>query len=171
MKTKRLLNCSIAELLRSKSNNLTIKQFSNSFRGFMLIELLLVISIVIIIGTFSVVFFSRFITQNAVANTQDQLIGSLRKAQIYAMMGRQNGNWGVRFGGNTITLFLGDSYDGRNTAFDETFSQNPNISISNFSEIVFTKVSGLPSATGVYTIVGNDSLRQVAVNSQGVVSR
>ncbi len=140
-------------------------------RGFTLIELLLVISIVIIIGTFSVVFFSRFLTQNAVANTQDQLVGELRKAQIYAMMGKQNGNWGVRFGSNTITLFAGNTYAGRNSAFDETSSANANISISGFSEIDFAKTTGLPSATGTYTITGNDSSKQISVNSQGVVSR
>ena len=138
--------------------------------GFTLIELLLVISIVLIIGTFSVVVFSRFLTQNAVANTQDQLIGQLRKAQIYAMMGKQNDSWGVRFGSNTITLFKGPSYALRNTAFDETFSENANIS-TNFTEIFFIKTTGLPSITGTYTITGNDSSKQVIVNSQGVTSR
>ncbi len=139
--------------------------------GFTLIELLLVTSIVLIIGTFSVIFFSRFLTQNAIANTQDRFVGQLRKAQVYAMMGRQNGNWGVRFGSNTITLFQGNSYALRNAAFDEKFSENATISISGFSEIVFTKVTGLPSTTGTYTIIGNDSSKQVTVNSQGIVSR
>ncbi|MEK7573852.1 MAG: prepilin-type N-terminal cleavage/methylation domain-containing protein [Patescibacteria group bacterium] len=134
--------------------------------GFTLIELLLVISIMLTVGSFSVVFFSRFLTQNAVANTQDRLLGQLRKAQMYAMMGKQNGNWGVRFGSNTITLFLQG-----NSAFDEKFTENATISISGFSEIVFTKTTGLPSTTGTYTIAGNDSSRQVTVNSQGVVSR
>lgn len=139
--------------------------------GFTIIELLLVISIVTIIGTFSVVFFSRFLTQNAVANAQDQLIGELRKAQMYAMMGRQNGNWGVRFGSNKITLFQGNSYATRTTALDETFSENSNISISGFTEVVFTKTTGLPSTTGTYAITGNDTSKQVVINSQGVVSR
>ncbi len=143
----------------------------NTAHGLTLIELLLVISIILIIGTFSVIFFSRFLTQNAVANTQDQLIGELRKAQVYAMMGRQNGNWGVRFGSNKITLFQGNSYALRNTAFDESFSENATISISGFSEIVFTKTTGLPSTFATYTIIGNDSLKQVTVNSQGVTSR
>ncbi|MEK7559217.1 MAG: prepilin-type N-terminal cleavage/methylation domain-containing protein [Patescibacteria group bacterium] len=134
--------------------------------GFTLIELLLVISIILTIGSFSVVFFSRFLTQNAVANTQDRLLGQLRKAQMYAMMGKQNGNWGVRFGSNTITLFLQG-----NSAFDEKFTENATISISGFSEIVFTKTTGLPSTTGTYTVIGNDSSKQVIVNSQGVVSR
>jgi len=141
--------------------------------GFTLIELLLVISIISVIGTFSAVFFSRFLTQNAVANTQDQLIGQLRKAQIYAMMGKQNDSWGVIFGSNKITLFKGPSYAGRTPAFDETFSENANISIPSFPAlgIIFTKVTGLPSTTGTYTIFGNDSSKQVSVNSQGVASR
>ncbi len=139
--------------------------------GFTIIELLLVIAIIISIGTFSVVFFSRFLTQNAVANVQDQFLGEARKAQIYAMMGRQNGNWGVRFGSNTLTLFQGNSYATRNAAFDETFRVNSNISIAGFTEVVFTKVTGLPSTTGTYSITSNDTSKQFVINSQGVVSR
>lgn len=139
--------------------------------GFTLIELLLVIAIIMVIGTMSVVFFSRFLTQNSVANVQDQLIGQLRKAQIYSIMGRQNGGWGVRYGSNTITLFQGNTYATRNTAFDEAFSVNSNISISSFSEVDFAKTTGLPSTTGTYTITGNDTSKQVIINSQGVVSR
>lgn len=140
-------------------------------KGFTLIELLLVISIVIAIGTFSVVFFSRALTQNAVANMQDHLMGQLRKAQLYAMMGKQNGNWGVRFGSNTLPLFQGNSYATRNSAFDENFYENANISLSGFTEVVFSKTSGLPSTTGTFVITGNDTSKQVVVNSQGVVSR
>ena len=79
-------------------------------KGFTLIELLLVISIVFVIGTFSAIFFSRFLTQNAVLNTQDQLIGQLRKAQVYAMMGRQNSAWSINYSSNTITLYIGTTF-------------------------------------------------------------
>lgn len=139
--------------------------------GFTLIELLLTIVIITVIGSFSVVFFSRFLTQNAVANTQDQLIGQLRKAQLYAMMGRQNGNWGVAVAAGKIILFQGNTYATRNTAFDETFSVNSNITISGFSEILFSKMTGLPNTSGTYTVNGSGSSKQVIVNSQGVASR
>ena len=116
--------------IRTKSiirNSLFIIRKSD---GFTLIELLLVISIILIIGTFSVIFFSRFLTQNAVANTQDQLIGQLRKAQVYAMMGRQNSAWSINYSSNTITLYIGTTFAGHNTAFDEKFTVNSNISVS-----------------------------------------
>lgn len=139
--------------------------------GFTLIELLLTIVIITVIGSFSVVFFSRFLTQNAVANTQDQLIGQLRKAQLYAMSGKQNGSWGVSIAPGKMTLFQGNTYATRNAAFDETFSVNSNITISGFSEIVFTRMTGLPNTSGTYTVSGSGSSKQVTVNSQGVASR
>src|SRR3989338_10821570 len=109
--------------------------------GFTLIELLLVISMISIIGTFSVVFFSRFLTQNAVANTQDQLIGQLRKAQVYAMMGRQNSAWSINYSSNTITLYIGTTFAGHNTAFDEKFTVNSNISVSGITDVNFAKAT------------------------------
>src|SRR6266699_2866835 len=69
--------------------------------GFTILELLIVMSVVTIIGLTSVPFLSRFYTQNAVSNTYDQLTGELRKAQTYAMIGKQNGPWGVYL--NTVS--------------------------------------------------------------------
>lgn len=154
-----------------KKKSFGFTTFMRTERGFTLIELLLVVSIVLIIGTFSAVFYTRFLTQNAVANTQDQLMGQLRKAQIYSMMGKQNGIWGVKYSSITkkITLYLTG-----NSAFDENFTTNNNIIISNFSDLSFARITGSPTS-GTYpltiTITGNDSIRQVTVNSQGVVSR
>lgn len=139
--------------------------------AFTLVELLLVMVVVMGIGTFSVVFFSRFLMQNAVVDTQDRLVGQLRKAQMYAMMGKRNGSWGVHFGSNKITLFQGASYAARDVSVDEIFTENANVNISGFTEVIFSKTSGLPSSTGSYTIAGGDTSKQVIINLQGVVSR
>ena len=135
-------------------------------QGFSFIELLLVIAIMLVLGTMSAVFYSRFLTQNAVANTVDQLTGEMRKAQIYAMMGKQNSNWAVSFSGNTITLFSTTS-----GAFNETFSVNPSISVTGFAQITFTRVTGLPDITPTITVSGAGTSKTLTVNSQGVVSR
>ena len=122
-----------------------VMQKRSSF-GFTLIELLLVVTIMLAIGAPSSIFFSNFLTQNAVSSTQTRLINQLRKAQMYAMMGKENGNWGVRFGlvgsNKTITLFQGNSYALRNSAFDELFTENPNVLTSAYPlEIFFTKTT------------------------------
>ena len=63
-------------------------------RGLTIIELLLVIAIISTLGILSASFYAKFLTQNAVENTQNQLVNSFRKAQTYSMMGKQNGVWG-----------------------------------------------------------------------------
>lgn len=140
-----------------------LKHYNN---GLTLIELILVIAIILTISTFSGVFYSRFLTQNAVANTVDQLTGSLRKAQVYSMTGKGGGNWGVKYAPGTITLFKVGS-----AAFDETFSVNSNISVSGFTQITFSQVTGLPDSAPTITISGNNNSKTVSVNSQGVVNR
>lgn len=140
-------------------------------KGFTFIELLLVISITLIIGSYSAVFFSRFISQNAVSNTQDQLTNQLRKAQLYAMMSKQNSNWGVNFSSNTITLYQGNSFAARNTAFDEVFTVNNSVTVSGLSDTNFARMTGIPNTTSSVTVSGTGGSKTITVNSQGVVNK
>lgn len=141
-------------------------------KGLTIIELLIVIFIISTLGVMSVSFYSRFLTQNAVDNTTSQLVQSLRKAQTYSMTGKQNGTWGVRYttSPKKITLYLSG-----NSAFDESFTVNSNITISGFTDISFIKTTGAPNppipALLNITIAGNNSSKTITINSQGVVSR
>jgi len=141
---------------------------TNRQSGLTIIELLLVIAIVSIIGLMSASFYSRFLNQNTVENTVNQLVGSFRKAQIYSMMGKQNNTWGVRYteSPKKITLYLSE-----NSGFDETFSVNNNITISGFTDISFARITGLPSAAPTITITGGNNNKIITINSQGVVSK
>ena len=140
-------------------------------KGLTVIELLIVVLLISTLGVMSISFYARFLTQNYVDNTTTQLVQSLRKAQVYSMTGRQNGVWGVNYSSSKITLFQGDSFVTRNTAFDESFTVSSNITISNFTDITFARITGIPSASGTTTISGNNSSKIITVNSQGVVSR
>lgn len=136
-------------------------------RGITIIELLIVISLISTIGLMSTSFYSRFLTQNAVDNTDNQLVNSFRKAQIYSMMGKQNGVWGVKYDSATkkITLYLTG-----NSAFDENYTVNNNITVTVF-DITFAKITGLPSSSPTITISGGNSTKTITINSQGVVSK
>lgn len=133
--------------------------------GVTIIELLIVIALISIIGLLSASFYSRFLTQNAVENAQNQLVNSFRKAQVYSMMGKQNGVWGVRYGSNTITLYLSG-----NPAFDENYNVNNNITVTVF-DITFAKITGLPSSSPTITISGGNNTKTININSQGVVNK
>lgn len=143
---------------------------SENKRGFTLIELLLVIAIITILSTLSVAFYSRFLTQNATLNNVDQVVADIRKAQIYAISGHRNSNWGVNYANSEIILYSGPNYAGRTQALDEKFSVNPNITISGLNDINFAKSTGISSAATI-TITANNTTKTVTVNSLGVVSR
>lgn len=139
--------------------------------GFTLIEVILAVSLLIIIGGFSLVFSSNFLLQNAAANTRDQFLGELRKAQIYALGGRENSAWGVQYSSNVITLFKGNSYASRDSAFDEVYESNENIQVTGLTEVVFSRMTGLPNTTGTITISGTSVTKTVTIGEQGVISQ
>lgn len=144
---------------------------NKSASGFTFIELIFSVGLLFIVFGLTTGFYIRFFTQNAVENTQRQLGASLRKAQMYAMMGKQNSNWGVNITSQKIILFQGNSYASRTTVFDEVYAVNNNITISGFTEVVYARITGLPSSAPTVTISGANEVKTVAVNAQGVVSK
>lgn len=147
-----------------------MKQIFNSQSGFTLLELIIVVAMTILVGLVAVPFYSRFFNQNAVANATDQLTGELRKAQMYSIVGKRGGQWGVAYNSNNIILFQGNTFATRNTAFDETFSVGSNVSVSGFTELEFNRMTGTPSAAPNITISGGGNTKTVAISTLGVVS-
>lgn len=138
--------------------------------GFTIIELLLVVAIISILGTFSVAFYSRFVQQIGVQTAADQIVGQYRRAQFLTVMGREDNDWGIHLSGTTLTLYSGPSFAARTPAFDETIQLNSAIGISGLSEVNFSAPNGLPSATPSITISGAGSTVSLSGNTQGVIS-
>lgn len=127
----------------------------------------MVLGILLIITGLSAAFYSRFLLQNAVDNTVAQITEDLRKAQMYSMSGKLAVNWGVKYSNHVLTL-----YDtGGNKV--ETFSINPNVTVSGLTDIQFAKITGNPAAAATITVSApNLNLSKViTMSSTGVVSR
>lgn len=144
-------------------------------QGFTLVELLLVISLLLVLGTMGTGFAARFFAQDALANTMDQLINDLRQAQLNAMMGKQNNNWGVHYASNTITLYMGTTF-GTTPAFNQTFSVPASVTITNFTDINYAGLNGIPttgtpSTTPTISVKANGVTETITVNAQGVATR
>lgn len=134
--------------------------------GFTIIELLLVIVIVTIVGLSSAPFLSRFIVQNAVASTTNYLVSTLRKAQSYAMAGKDDSDWQVDIVTNEIRLVRAS--DG--VVFD-TKAVYPNVSVTGFTTITYSSPNGLPDvAAESITIVGGNTTDTITTNSQGTIN-
>jgi prepilin-type N-terminal cleavage/methylation domain-containing protein len=155
--------------------------YQKSLRGFTLVEMLVAVTIFAVLGTLTVVFYTRFLTQNNVASIQDQLFSQLRKAHVYSTTSRKSAisGWGVHYDGTNhkTIMFLGPSYTGRTAAFDETFTFAGSITMSGFpatNDITFARVTGLPTPSTTTTIIisgPNNISKQVIINGQGVATR
>lgn len=142
-------------------------------RAFTLVELLLVMAIVLSVSVLAGPFYARFLGQNAAQTTADQIVQSLRKAQMYAIVSRKSGSsgWGVNYGSSLLTLYQGSSFGSRNAALDEKFDVNTSLTVTNF-DLNFTRVTGLPGSTPAITITGNQGTTEtITINSQGTVTR
>lgn len=148
-------------------------------RGVTFIELILVVSIILTLSIMSTVFYSRFLMQDSVEHAIDQLVGSLRKAQLYSMMSRYSDSWSVAYSANKVYLFKGVTFATRTTAYDEVFDTGGSISVSGISSSTVvsfnrgtgSRVTGDPASVVTITVSGGTHSESIFVNGQGMVTR
>lgn len=140
-------------------------------KGFTLIEMMLSVGILSLLAGLSLPVYQSFQNRNELDITTQSLASALRRAQTYSRGMNGDSQWGVAVQANTITLFKGSSYAARDTAYDESTAIATSTSTSGSTEIMFTKLTGLPATTGSFTLtsINNDS-RTVTINAKGMVS-
>lgn len=142
-------------------------------RGFSLIEMLLSVTIISMLVGLSLPIYQSYQTRNDLVVTTEGIASMLRRAQTYAQGMNGNSQWGVHVQSGSAVLFKGTSYAApRDTAFDESLSIPTTFTISGLSDIVFSKLYALPSATGSITLTNstNNETRTVTINGKGMVS-
>lgn len=137
--------------------------------GFTLIEMLLSISIIAMLAGLSLPVYLNYSTRNDLAIATETTVNALRRAQTYSRGISSDSQWGVAVQSGNITLFKGASYAARDTTYDETVSVSSQITTSGLSEIVFAKLSAVPSTTGSISLTSLNQTRTVSVNAKGMV--
>ena len=160
----------LLEFLQRLLKNLSKESKFQHSRGVTLVELLIVIALIAIIGASTTPVLSNFLARNYLRNKTNELVASLRTAQINTISGKEDSQWGVNTSTSEITLFKGSSFAGRDTNFDQSFSIPATITITT-DEIVFDRLTGDPDAVATLTITSNagDS-NTVTVNEVGTVN-
>lgn len=133
-------------------------------RGFSLIELIIVIAIIMIIGVTATTFGAGTLLQNNLETDKGMLVSSLRKAQNYAMVKKNNLVWGVCLTGNVIRVF-GETC-GAPTIKDDYTISNSTV-ISGLSTVTFSNLRGEPNTPQSITLTGNNKTITVSVNALG----
>ena len=154
----------------------------NLKRGFTMIELLIVIAIVVITFAATFAIQSRFLVDTYIDTNTDQIVQTLRLAQMRSIARFNNSQWGVYFdedvGGNDdkFVLFKGTSYAARDSSFDIETHLPDTISLSNISlngggnDIVFNELAGSTSNYGSIQILDDlSNTNTVSINSKGMV--
>ncbi len=116
-------------------------------KSFTLVEIILVIAVFGILISFLVPVGLNFYKSQQLEAVTQELIQTLRRAQLKAMSVEMDSSFGVYLTNDNYTLFKGNSYEDRDTQYDEVFDLSQIIRISGLSEVVFLKFEGLPEKT------------------------
>lgn len=140
-------------------------------KGFTLIEVLLSVAVIGLLTALSAPLYQSFQVRNDLDIAAGTVAQDLRRAIILSRAVDGDSSWGVSVQSNTVTVFKGASFAGRDATFDETDTVPASISLTGLSEVVMAKLTGLPATTGTITL--NSSVnhsRVVTINAQGMVS-
>jgi prepilin-type N-terminal cleavage/methylation domain-containing protein len=146
-------------------------------KGFSLIELLLVVAIAAGIFAFSAPFGMNFYRTQLLGDVQSNLIDALQRARHNAVLQKNDSNFGVKLSdiNNNYVLFQTPdlTYSNRVQSQDEVFTVARGITLTTgLSDVIFSKMTGLPNATGTINIFYNSDLyRGILVDNNAVLSK
>lgn len=138
-------------------------------RGFTLIEVMLTMALFSVVALFASPFYGNFIFSEEVPVVSDELRGSLVKAQLSSMTGKNGAPFGVAVHDGSIILFQGGSFLSREQDQDEAFVIHPRVSVSGISEVVFAPITGRPDSQPTITVSGNGKTEIWTMNREGVL--
>ncbi len=137
--------------------------------GFTLIELLVVTAITVIL----VVAFAGPATglfhKHQVSIDSDGLTDAFRRAQLRSINGFQNAEWGVSMDADGYTLFMGSTFLARDIRFDEQRDFGGIVTSGGFTEIVFSKDTGTPSAAGDILLANGENEKKITISKNGKI--
>ena len=139
--------------------------------GFTLMEMLLSVSIMVVLISLSLPIYESFQTRNDLAVNTQAVAETIRRAEDDARAVNGDSAWSVEIQSSAVTLFMGTSFAGRNTNYDEVVTLPASVTASGTSEIQFTKFTGAPSPTSATITLtsANGDTRTVTVNAKGMV--
>jgi prepilin-type N-terminal cleavage/methylation domain-containing protein len=137
--------------------------------GFTLLEMALVVAILAIILGVSAPVYMALSNGSQLDAATGILAQDLYQAQINSRSGAADSQWGVAVNGQDIVLFSGSSYATRNTANDSTYTVPSVVSIGGSSQIVYSKLYGLPVSTGSFTLNDKAKSNNLVVNNKGML--
>ena len=142
----------------------------NLINAFTLIELIISISVLALLIAGSLPLAISFYNTRSLDVQEKSIVQALRRAQLKSIFQDKDSSFGVYISSGKYVLFKGNSYTGRDPAYDEVFDLPKNISTSGLSEVVFSKLSGIPLETGNIILKIANRSGTIVINKAGVAN-
>lgn len=139
-------------------------------KGFTLVELILVIGIFALLIIISSPFGINFYQTRQLDVHLNGIVQALRRTQLKSMSIDSDSSFGVYIDYNKYVLFKGASFATRDALYDEVFDLPENLSITGLSEIVFSKLKGVPSDIGTITLTIDNRSEAININEVGRIN-
>lgn len=136
-------------------------------KGFTILELLIIIAMIAVLGAATVPFLSGFYLKTNLDTTKKMLVSSVRKAQNYAMDGKNGAVWGVCMSGTSLRVFQGSC---ATPTVAEDYTVPANISLTGLTTTTFSSGRGEPSATFSATLSSGAESHTVLINAAGALT-
>ena len=147
-------------------------------RGFTLIELTVVVSIIITLLGFITISLVRSQQTASLTSVEEILVADLRQQQLKSMIGDTEGrptsdSYGIHFDSNRYVTFHGLAYSSADTS-NSFFNLENNMQFNNSNfDVIFSKLSG--TISGALTIElqdnTNSNLKRIYLNRHGVITQ
>ena len=139
--------------------------------GFTLIEMLLVFAITATMALLTIPGAVNYFRRQSLDESTMTLASDLRRVRDQAMAGKNDASWGLRQFGTFYVLFEGPSYAGRDVTEDLTVNLDSGVALTGPTEMVFAKLSGVPSVSGTYKLANDLVNYNVYVDANGKIEK
>jgi prepilin-type N-terminal cleavage/methylation domain-containing protein len=147
----------------------------NSLTGFTLVEILVVLAVLLIIAAFSITAFRSMYEGSGTRTAVVEITDALREARNNALSSKGDSVYGVRIASTSVTRFPGSTYSAGNasntTYMFEAGAMATGTLVSAGTDIVFARLTGMPSATGTVLVTGSDgtSTTTITIGATGLI--
>ncbi len=135
-------------------------------KGFTLIEMILVVTLITTISALSTPMVSSYILRSGWHTASSRVASEIYKAQSYAMSGKDNGVWGVCITGSIFRLFRGSCAA---PAMKEDYDIPVGVSVAGISSLTFGNLRGEPNVASTITVSCAYGTTTITVNAAGMV--
>jgi prepilin-type N-terminal cleavage/methylation domain-containing protein len=151
----------------------------NKNKGFTLIEILIVITILGIISSIVILNLSQFRNEQLLKNTTLDVVSLLSKARQNTLSSVNSINYGVHFDGNQAVLFTGPGYTSNNVTNEPVIFNNriiiltpSGLNIGGGSDVIFKRLTGETIGGTIKIQLTSDATKQkiITVGKTGSVS-